>query len=345
LVDAALIAGAPQLGPSEFRQQVVFTGAFLPFFGSFMDRFEAMQTLVAAVDGGSLSAASRVLATPLATVSRRVSDLEAHLGAQLLVRTSRKLILTEAGEAFVAVARRLLDDLGDAERAAAGEYRAPRGELLVTAPIMFGKLHVAPVIHAFLAAYPDVTVRLVLSDQVIDLVEAHIDVAVRIGRLPDSDLIARPAGHVRWVVCASPDYLARRGEPAVPEALAGHDCIAFEGLQIYRDWPFGRGAAGRFVAVRPRFSVNTADAVVDAAEAGLGIARVMSYHGASAISGGRLMAVLRDFATDPIPVSLVHQPQRVQPLKRRAFLDFVMPRLALALTGIDSVVCGVAVER
>ena len=177
-----------------------------------MDRFEAMKTLVAAVDGGSLSAASRALNTPLPTVSRRVSELEAHLSAQLLVRTSRKLILTEAGEAFVTVARRLLDDLAEAERAASGEYRAPRGELLVTAPIMFGKLHVAPIIHAFLAAYPEVTVRLVLSDQVIDLVEAHVDVAVRIGRLADSDLIARQVGHVRWLICASPDYLRRHGE-------------------------------------------------------------------------------------------------------------------------------------
>jgi DNA-binding transcriptional LysR family regulator len=302
-----------------------------------MDRFEAMRTLVAAVDGGSLSAASRTLNAPLPTVSRRLSDLEAHLGAQLLVRTSRKLILTEAGEAFVAVARRLLDDLGDAERAASGEYRAPRGELLVTAPIMFGKLHVAPIIHAFLAAYPDVTVRLVLSDQVIDLVEAHVDVAVRIGRPPDSDLIARQVGHVRWVICASPGYLARRGEPARPEALAGHDCIALEGLRTYRDWEFKDAAAVRSIAISPRFSVNVADAVVEAAASGLGVARVMSYQAANAIREGRVRMVLRAFATEPIPVNLVHQPQRVQPLKRRAFLDFVVPRLTSALAAVDGV--------
>jgi DNA-binding transcriptional LysR family regulator len=192
-----------------------------------MDRFEAMRTLIAAVDGGSLSAASRMLNMPLPTVSRRVADLEARLGAQLLVRTSRKLILTEAGEAFVGVARRLLDELSDAERAASGEYRSPRGELLVTAPVMFGKLHVAPIVHAFLTAYPEVTVRLVLSDQVIDLIEAHVDVAVRIGRLPDSDLIARQVGYVCWIKCASPDYLAQFGEPATPDALIDHRCIAF----------------------------------------------------------------------------------------------------------------------
>jgi DNA-binding transcriptional LysR family regulator len=299
-----------------------------------MDRFEAMRTLMAAVDAGSLSAASRALAVPLPTVSRRISDLERHLGARLLVRTSRKLILTEAGEAFTATARRLLDDLADAERAANGEYREPRGELLVTAPIMFGKLHVAPLVHAFLAAYPPVSVRLILSDQVIDLVEAHVDVAVRIGRLPDSQLIARQVGEVRWVVCASPDYLARRGEPADPEALAGHDCIAFEGLQTYRQWSFGGDAAERMVAIVPRFSVNTADAVVAAASAGVGVARLMSYQAAEAIAAGRLVPILRAWEHGPAPVSLVHQPQPVQPLKRRAFLDFVAPQLTLALAGI-----------
>jgi DNA-binding transcriptional LysR family regulator len=302
-----------------------------------MDRFEAMRTLIAAVDGGSLSAASRALKVPLPTVSRRISDLERHLGARLLVRTSRKLILTEAGEAFTATARRLLDDLADAERAASGEYREPRGELLVTAPIMFGKLHVAPVVHAFLAAYPPVTVRLILSDQVIDLVEAHVDVAVRIGRLPDSQLIARQVGEVRWVVCASPDYLARRGEPADPEALAAHDCIAFEGLQTFRRWSFGSGAAERAAQITPRFSVNTADAVVEAAAAGLGIARLMSYQAAEGIAAGRLVPILRTWEPGPSPVSLVHQPQPVQPLKRRAFLDFVAPRLNLALARVEEI--------
>jgi DNA-binding transcriptional LysR family regulator len=293
-----------------------------------------MRTLIAAVDGGSLSAASRALATPLPTVSRRVSDLEAHLGAQLLVRTSRKLILTEAGDAFVASARRIIDELGEAERAASGEYREPRGELIVTAPILFGRLHLAPILHEFLAAYPQVTVRLVLSDSVIDLAEAHADVAVRIGRLPDSDLIVRTAGHIRWVLCASADYLARAGEPATPEDLAKHDCIAFEGLQAYRSWTIGSGAAARTVTIRPRFSVNTAEAVVEGATAGLGIARVLSYQAAGAIADGLLRPILRESGADPIPVSLVHQSQRVQPLKRRAFLDFAAPRLGIALNKI-----------
>lgn len=302
-----------------------------------MDRFEAMRTLIAAVDGGSLSAASRDLKTPLPTVSRRVSDLETHLGAQLLVRTSRKLILTEAGESFVAASRKLIDDLDDAERAASGEYRAPRGELLVTAPIMFGKIHVAPVVHDFLGAYPDVSVRLVLADHVIDLVEAHVDVAVRIGQLPDSDLIARRVGQVQWVVCASPGYLLRRGTPASPDDLDNHDCVAFEGLQANREWRFGTDAGGLSVPIRPKFSVNTADAVIDAATAGVGIARVRSYQAAAAIQSEQLVPILRPYAPPPMPVQLVARNLRSQPLKQRVFLDFVTPRLKSALDEVERV--------
>jgi DNA-binding transcriptional LysR family regulator len=300
-----------------------------------MDRFEAIRTLIAAVDGGSLSAASRSLGVPLPTVSRRVSDLEAHLGTQLLVRTSRKLLLTEAGAAFAASSRRVLDELGEAERAASGEYRAPRGELLVTAPIMFGKLYVAPVVHDFLAAYPDVTVRLVLADIVVDLVENHIDIAVRIGQLPDSSLVARRVGALRWVVCASPDYLARRGTPHAPDELTAHECVAFEGLQQYRTWPFGSEPRVQSIAIRPRFSVNTADAVIDGAVAGLGVARVMSYQAANAVGAGQLVPILEASTPPPIPVHLVHARQELQPLKQRVFLDFVAPRLKLTLEGIE----------
>lgn len=303
-----------------------------------MDRFEAMRTLLAAVDGGSLSAASRALNVPLPSVSRRVADLERHLGAQLLVRTSRKLIPTEAGEAFVARARRLVDEWGEAERAASGEYREPRGDLIVTAPILFGQLHVAPIVHSFLAAYPQVSVRLVLADSVVDMAEAQVDVAVRIGPLPDSALIARSAGHIRWLLCASPDYLARHGTPTTAEAVSDHACIAFEGLQTYRHWTIGSGGGARTISVRPRYSVNTAAAVVDGAAAGLGIARLLSYQVADAMAAGRVCRLLREIGSDPITVSLVHQPQRVQPLKRRVFLDFVLPRLARTLERIEAIV-------
>ncbi len=305
-----------------------------------MDRFEAMRTLVAAVDGGSLSAASRSLNVPLPTVSRRVSDLETFLGSQLVVRTSRKLLLTEAGTAYVASARRVLEELSEAERAASGEYRAPRGELLLTAPIAFGALHVAPIVHDFLGAYPEVTVRLVLSDSTIDLIETHVDVAVRIGRLPDSSLVARKVGEIRWVVCASPDYLERRGKPETPDALAHHDCIAFEGLQRYREWPFMDGNAQQQVTINPRFSVNTADGVVSGAVSGVGIARVLSYQAAASVRTGSLLPILVDHAPPPMPVHLVHAAHQQQPLKLRAFLDFVAPRLQQRLQAISHDIAG-----
>ena len=303
-----------------------------------MDRFEAIRTLIAAVDGGSLSAASRNMGVPLPTVSRRVSDLEAHLGAQLVTRTSRKLILTEAGAAYVASVRRLVDDLAEAERAASGEYRAPRGELRVTAPMMFGKLHLAPIVHDFLVAFPEVTVRLILSDSIVDLADQHIDIALRIGALPDSSLVTRAVGEVHWVICASPAYFARRGEPATPAALTEHDCIAFEGLQPRRDWAFGSTAKRQVITIRPRFSINTADAVVDAAVAGLGIARIMSYQAASAVVDRRLVTFLHDSASAPLPVHLLYAPQPLLPLKQRAFIDFVTPRLKLALKRIETMI-------
>jgi DNA-binding transcriptional LysR family regulator len=302
-----------------------------------MDRFDAIRTLLAAVDGGSLSAASRTLGMPLPTVSRKVSELEAHLGTQLVVRTSRKLMLTDAGSAFVAAGRVVLDRLDDAERAASGEYRAPRGDLLVTASIMFGKLYVAPIVLAFLTAYPDVNVRLVLADHVVDLLENHVDAAIRIGRLPDSGLVATRIGDLHWVTCASPDYLARRGVPERPRDLDAHDCIAFEGLRAAREWSFGAGASAETVTIRPRFAVNTADAVVDAGVAGIGIIRVTSYQAAAAIRAGKLRTVLRDLAPDPLPMHLVHAGQAMLPLKLRAFLDFARPRLRAQLSALADI--------
>jgi DNA-binding transcriptional LysR family regulator len=299
-----------------------------------MDRFDAMRTLLAAIDGGSLSAASRKLGMPLPTVSRKVSELEAHLGTQLVVRTSRKLLLTDAGSAFVAAGRRVLEDLDQAERAAAGEYQTPRGDLLVTAPIMFGQLHVTPIVLAFLAAYSDVNVRIVLADHVIDLVENHVDIGVRIGRLPDSGLVAARVGDIHWVICASPDYLATRSVPDTPDDLAAHHCIGFEGLQMVRTWPFGRGAKARTVAIQPRLSANTADAVIAAAVSGVGIARLMSYQAAHAIREGRLVSLLRGYAPELIPVHLVHTGPPLLPLKMRAFLDFAAPRLKANLADI-----------
>jgi DNA-binding transcriptional LysR family regulator len=292
-----------------------------------------MRTLLAAVDGGSLSAASRSLGTPLATVSRRVSELEAHLRTQLLVRSSRRLSLTEAGTAYVAASRRILDDIDDAERAAAGEYRAPRGHLTITASVMFGRMHVEPVVLDFLKAYPDITIRLAMADHVINLIDDHVDVAVRIGKLPDSSLVAVRLGQIGWVTCASPEYLRLRGTPATPAELDRHDCIAFEGLYSSANWNFAVDGAPVAVPIRPRLAVNTADAAISAAIAGSGITRVLSYQVALPVEAGMLQLVLRDYCPEALPVHLVYAAQALLPLKLRAFLDFATPRLKAALAG------------
>jgi DNA-binding transcriptional LysR family regulator len=296
-----------------------------------MDRFDAMATLIAAVDGGSLSAASRSLGMPLATVSRKVSDLESHLRTQLVVRTSRRLALTEAGRAYVEATRRILDQIDDAERAASGEYRAPRGHLTITASIMFGRLHVEPVVLEFLRAYPEITARLVLADHIVNLVDDHVDVAIRVGQLPDSSMMATRLGAVGWVTCASPAYLEARGEPLTPEALGEHDCVVFQGLYADDGWAFGRGKQARSLPVRPRFAVNSADAAIAAAIASAGITRVLSYQVAAAVAADRLRLILRPHEPEPLPVHLVHAGQSLLPLKLRAFLDFAAPRLKASL--------------
>ncbi|MES3151717.1 LysR family transcriptional regulator [Sphingomonas faeni] len=296
-----------------------------------MDRIDAMTTLIAAVDGGSLSAASRNLGMPLATVSRKVSELEAHLRTKLVIRTSRKLLLTEPGRAYVAASRRILEEIDETERAASGEYGAPQGHLTITAPIMFGRLHVEPVVLAFLQAYPDIQARLILADHVVNLVDDHIEVAIRIGRLPDSAMVATRLGTIRRVACASPDYLAKRGTPETLEMLADHDCVMFEGLYSSTVWNFGCGERAAAVPIKPRFAVNTADAAIAAAVAGTGITRVLSYQVADALAAGELRLVLEPFEPEPLPVHLVYPAQSLLPLKLRAFLDFSAPRLKALL--------------
>jgi DNA-binding transcriptional LysR family regulator len=292
-----------------------------------MDRLEAMSILLAVVDAGSLSAAARRLGTPLPTVSRKIAELEAHLHTRLLHRTTRRLSLTEAGAAYVAACRRILDEVGEAERIAAGEYATPVGELAVTAPVVFGRLHIVPVVAEFLVQYPKIGIQLLLTDRVVNLMEEQIDVALRIGELPDSTLIASGVGTVPRVICGSPAYLATRGIPAKPQDLATHDCIGFDVLESRRAWVFGDGKAALSVPVVSRLEVNTAEAAIDAAVLGLGLVRVLSYQVAEAVADGKLAVVLRDYESAPLPVSLVHKGQAPLPLKLRAFLDFAAPRL------------------
>ena len=292
-----------------------------------MDRFESMTVLLAAVETGSLSAAGRKLGMPLATVSRKVSELEAHLKVRLLSRSTRQLALTDAGRDYVVACTRILEDMSEAERAASGEYSAPRGELVITAPIVFGRLHVLPVISEFLKAYPDVDVRLVLGDRIVNLLEDQVDLAVRIGELPDSSLIATRVGTIRHVVCGSPAYFAEYGAPKSPSDLSAHRCITFAALMSPNAWTFDVNGASVSVPVRSRLTVNTAEAAIDAAVSGVGLTRVLSYQIEAARRAGLLHLALEEFEPAPIPVSVVYTGQGRLPQKLRAFLDFAAPRL------------------
>ena len=294
-----------------------------------MDRLEAMSVFVAAVETGSLAATGKRLGMSPPTVSRKLSELETHLKARLLVRSTRRLSLTEAGAAFLPSCRGILEELAAAERVASGEYLAVRGELTVSAPVMFGRRYVLPVVNGYLAAYPDVRARLTLSDRNVHLLAEHVDAAVRIGPLADSGLVAIRVGSVRRVVCASPDYLARVGEPRSPADLHRFACVTFDCLDTPSVWTFAKGGSTDTteISVRPRFSVNSAEAAVEAAVAGLGLTEVASYHVASAVEQGALTVVLRDFEAAPLPVSLVHAGEGPLPLKTRAFLDLATARL------------------
>jgi DNA-binding transcriptional LysR family regulator len=296
-----------------------------------MDRLEAMSALLTAVEAGSLSGASRKLGMPLATVSRKVSELEAHLRTRLVNRTSRRLILTEVGRSYVAACKRILEDIREAERTAAGEYIAPRGDLFITAPIVFGRLHVLPIVLEFLRAYSDIDIRLLLVDRVLNLQEDRVDLAVRIGELPDSSLVATRVGSIGRVVCGSPGYFVERGTPKTLRDLSKHDCITFDGLMSPDSWIFASGKSSVYVTVHSRLVVNTAEAAIDAATAGVGITRVLSYQVASALRAGTLALALREFEPMPWPVSLVYAGQGLLPLKLRAFLDFAVPRLKARL--------------
>ena len=292
-----------------------------------MDRLEAMSVLLTVVEQGTLSSAARKLGMPLTTVSRKLSDLEAQLGVRLLQRSNRKVTLTDVGMPYVAACKRILREVAEVEAAAAGAFRSVRGELNITAPVVFGRLHVLPVVTEFLRTYPDIDVRLSLADRFLHLQDDHVDLAVRIGVLPDSSLKALQVGSVRRVVCASPAYLAERGVPLAPDNLAQHDCMHFTALGATDSWTFRTDHGEASVPIRSRLSVNTAEAAIDAAVAGLGLTRVLSYQIAAERERGLLRAVLEAFEPPAVPVSLVYDGQGELPLKLRAFVDFAGKRL------------------
>jgi len=296
-----------------------------------MDRLKAMTVFVAVVEAGGFAAAARRLGMPTATVSRRVAELEQHLKARLLVRTTRQISLTESGRKFFDACRRLIEEFDAAERVAQGEFARPKGELSVTAPIVFGRLHVVPVVSEFLRAFPEVNVRLLLDDRNIDLIEEHIDAAVRIGELPRSSLVAMRLGSVRQVVCASPAYLSKFGVPQHPKELTGRDCITFYGLVSAERWNFRLGKKLATFSVRSRLAVTTAEAAIDAAVAGTGLTAVLSYQAAAPVRTKRLRIVLKAFEPPDMPVSLVRPGGRLVPAKLKAFVEFAGPRLRARL--------------
>ncbi|HME06693.1 MAG TPA: LysR family transcriptional regulator [Bryobacteraceae bacterium] len=304
-----------------------------------MDRLEAMTILLQVVDKGSFSAASRELGVPLATVSRKVNDLEAHLGTKLLVRTTRKVALTDAGAVYVASARRILEEIDETERLAAGEFHAPRGDLIVTAPVFFGRLHVLPIVTDFLAAYPEINVRLLLSDRNLHLMDDHVDIAARIGSLPDTSMVASRVALMRLVVCASPKLLAGHGTPMTPSDLGTLPCVNFDFLWPASIWPFRLNEAKGLtdVPIRSRLSVSTAEAAVWAAIQGVGATRVLHYQCADALRAGSLRIILADFELEPLAVHLLHARRRALPSKTRVFLDFATNRLRERLESLSSV--------
>jgi DNA-binding transcriptional LysR family regulator len=296
-----------------------------------MDRLEAMSVIVAVTETGSISAASRRLKSPVATVSRKVAELEARLKAQLFERTSRRMTLTDAGRSYIDACRRIIEQVDDAEREVSGEYRLPKGEMAVTAPWGLGHTHLLPLAVEFLEAYPDISLRLMLTDRVINMTEEEIDIAIRVGSLPDSSMIATRIGSIRIVVCASPSYLEQQGRPEQLDDLSEHHCITIDEHAAPPAWRFVRGGRTKVAPITSRLCVNTSEAAVMAAIDGAGLTRVMSYKMDAAKRAGKLAIVLEEFEPEPLPVHIVYAPRKPVPIKQRAFLNWMTPRLKARL--------------
>lgn len=283
----------------------------------------SLQTFVRIADGGSLSAAARATGRSLPAISRSLVQLEADLGVRLLHRTTRRIHLTDAGVQYLERCRRILAEVDDANASVSNLDRSLAGPITLTAPILFGQLHIAPVVTEFLGLHPEVSVSLMLSDALSNIVEEGIDLAVRIGRLQDSGLVARKLGEVRRVVCAAPAYLKRRGTPKTPKDLANHSCLQFGALSPTPYWEFHEAGKPRQVRVQGNFSSNQGAPVIEAARAGLGIVFVLSYQVQELVAKGELRVVLQAYEAPPIPVSVILPSGRLQPARVRALADFL----------------------
>jgi DNA-binding transcriptional LysR family regulator len=289
-----------------------------------MDRIDAMQAFVAVADLRGFAPAARRLGLSPSGVTRLVAALEERLGARLLQRTTRSVTLTDIGTRYLERARRVLADVEEAEGSVQAERTRPSGRLVVSAPIGFGRLHVSPVMSAYLKRYPEVAGELRLSDRMTNLVEDGIDLAVRIGHLADSSLVARHVGEMRRIVVASKAYLKQRGEPMTPEAIASHATIQFGASTAPPDWRFVEDGREVRVTCTPRFTTNSADAAIQYAEQGGGLTRVLAYQAAAAIKGRRLQIVLAKFEQPALPVHIVYPTSRLLSAKVRTFIDLVV---------------------
>lgn len=299
------------------------------------DRFTAMTHFVRIVERGSLTGAARELGKTLPALSRSLRAMEERLGARLLTRTTRAISLTEFGQQYYEHCRRILRDVEEAEGLASETGRAAQGLVRITAPLLFGRLHVAPLVAPFLAAHPRVQLDLHLTDSLVAMVDDGIDLSIRIGDLHDSSLVAIPLGHVGRVVCAAPAYWREHGKPHHPQDLKHHHCLTFRGLTQERGWLFRVAGDERHWPINSACFCNDGSAVIRVARDGGGIAQMMSYQLAADLSDGRLDSALHEYAPHPLPVNAVYPGGRLLPAKVRALLDEWVPRLRTVLSGLE----------
>ncbi len=291
-----------------------------------MDRYHAMRVFVRIADTGGFAEAARQLHMSPPAVTRAVAALEDTIGTRLLTRTTRAVKLTEAGARYVEDCRRILAAIEEAEAAAAGSYATPTGMLTVTSSVLFGQIYIMPIMTEFLDLHPQVTGRMLFVDRVVNLVDEGVDVAIRIGHLPDSSYSATRVGSVRRVICGSPDYIEARGLPSHPAELSQHRIIAATSAWTSLEWRFG--ADGEIaVNVKPVLFSNSNEAAIGAARSGWGLTRALSYQVGPDLVEGRLQIVLEDFEQPPLPVHIVHPEGRNASAKVRAFIDFARERL------------------
>jgi DNA-binding transcriptional LysR family regulator len=293
-----------------------------------MDRLSAMATFVKVVELGSLSGGARSMSLPLTSVSRQVNGLEEHLGARLLVRTTRRLSLTEEGRTYYDYAKRILSEVEEVELVLARHRSEPTGRLVVGTPVLFGRLVIAPLLPKFLAAHPRLTVDLTLVDRFVNLVEEGFDIAIQLGSLEDSSLMARKLGTVHRVVCAAPSYLKQHGEPQTPSDLEAHDCLLFTLLDADQQWRFNTGPGEIAIPVSGRVRSNNADALLIAALGGAGLIRAPYPQVHTYIESGQLKIVLREFEFLPAPIYALYPHARLISPKVRAFMDLLIERFA-----------------